>query len=314
MIYAGGVLTVTSQSSTGAEKTDCGSSVTVGCPAITTPSITPTSSSILTGGTVTYSITGSQSDLLYAVTSASSSTTNYAVSQWGTGGSLSVPTNAFNSIGTYNVLVSAVSFSGAGCLSSSPATIVVSAPLPVTLLYFTGRYENEQSKLTWETSMEDNVDHFAIERSDDGRLYTEIGTVKATGNSTTPIKYGYNDTKPVTNNAWYRLRTVDVDGVARYSNVIRIVNETRSITVLSVTPNPFESGLRVQVNSNKVSPATIRIVDLTGREMYRSNSVLSTGNNTISVQPTTTMANGVYVLQLIAGNEVILNQNIQKVK
>lgn len=314
IIYAGGVLTVTSQSSTGAEKTDCGSSTTVGCPALATPSITPTSSSILTGGTVNYSISNSTTGLLYAVTSSSSSTTNYAVSQWGTGSSLSVPTYAFNTVGTYNVLVSAVSFSGPACLSSSAASIVVSAPLPVTLLYFTGRYENEQSKLTWETSMEENVDHFAIERSDDGRQYTEIGTVKATGNSTTPIKYGYNDPKPVASGAWYRLRTVDIDGKARYSNVIRIVNETRSINVLSVTPNPFQSGLRVQVNSDKVVPATIRIVDLTGREMYRSNNILSTGNNTISVQPSTALANGIYVLQLIAGNEVILNQNIQKVK
>lgn len=314
MTYAGGVLTVTAQATGSAEKTDCSSSTTVTCPALGTPSISPTSSSILTGGSVTYNISNSTTGLLYAVTSSSSSTTNYAVSQWGTGSGLTMPTNTFNSVGTYNVLVSAVSFSGAGCLASAAATIVVSAPLPVTLLYFTGRYENEQSKLAWETSMEENVDHFAIERSDDGRQYAEIGTVKATGNSSTPIKYGYNDTKPVAKSAWYRLRTVDIDGKSRYSNAIRIVNETRSISVLSVTPNPFQSGLRVQVNSDKVLPATIRIVDLTGREMYRSNKVLSTGNNTILVQPSTALANGIYVLQLIAGNEVILNQNIQKMK
>jgi hypothetical protein len=107
---------------------------------------------------------------------------------------------------------------------------------------------------------------------------------------------------------------VDIDGKAKYSNVIRLVNDTRNITVLSVTPNPFENTLRVQVNSEKVSPATIRIVDLTGREMYRLNNVLTAGNNNISVYTSASLASGVYVLQLIADNEVILNQKIQKVK
>jgi hypothetical protein len=314
IIYAGGVLTVTAQSSGGAEKTDCSSSTTVACPTVATPSISPTSSNIITGATVTYNIGSSVSNLLYAVTSSASSTTNYAVSQWGTGSGLSMTTTAFNTVGTYNVLVSAVSFSGPGCLSSSAASIVVSAPLPVTLVNFTGRYDDGQSKLSWETSMEENVDHFAIERSDDGRQFTEIGTVKAAGNSVMPLKYGFNDPRSIANMAWYRLRTVDIDGKARYSNVIRLVNGIHSVTVLSVTPNPFISGLRLQVNSDKVLPSTIRIVDLTGREMYRSNNVLSVGNNTIPVQPATSLANGIYVLQLVAGTEVIYNQRIEKLK
>jgi hypothetical protein len=314
IIYAGGVLTVTAQATGSAEKTDCSSSTVVGCPAIPTPSITPTSSSILAGQTVPYQVTPSTSGFLYAVTSASSSTTNYTVSQWGTGSDLSMTTYPFNTAGTYNLLVSAVSFSGAGCLSSSAATVVVSTSLPVTLLYFTGRNEDGLSKLTWETTTEDQVDRFVVERSDDGRQFTEIGSVKATGNSNFRIKYDYTDSKPVVKYAWYRLRMVDIDGKVKYSNVIRLVNDVRNITVLSVTPNPFESTLRVQVNSDKVIPATIRIVDLTGREMFRLNNVLTAGNNNISVHPSTALANGVYVLQLIADDEVILNQKIQKVK
>ena len=314
MIYAGGVLTVTSQATGAAEKTDCSSSATVGCPTVPTPSITPTSSSILTGQTVTYTVTPSTTGLLYGVSSATSSTTNYTVSQWGTGSNLPMTTYAFNSAGTYNVLMNAYSFSGSGCLASSAATVTVSVALPVTLLYFTGHYEDGQSKLTWETTSEDQVDRFAIERSDDGRQFSEIGIVKATGNSSFRIKYDYTDSKPVVKNAWYRLRMVDIDGKYKYSNVIRLMNEVRSITVLSVTPNPFENALRVQVNSDRVSPAAIRIVDLTGREMYKSNNVLSAGNNNIMLHPSASLASGVYFLQLIADNEVILNQRIQKIK
>jgi len=313
-LYAGGVLTVTSQASGAAEKTDCSSSATIGCPTTATPSITPTSATIYTGQTVTYDVSNSASGLLYAVTSSASSTTNYAVSKWGTGSSLSIPTNTFTSAGTYNVLVSAVSFSGAGCLTSSPATITVNIILPVTLTYFTGRYIDDESQLQWETSMEDDVDHFAVERSDDGRVFAEIGAVKAAGNSTTQNKYVFTDSKPVINNAWYRLRTVDMDGKARYSNTIRLTNTISHISVLSVTPNPFENAVRVQVYADKVVPTATRILDLTGRELYRVNGILSTGNNNIILNPPGSLANGIYVLQLIAGNEVVWTQRIQKVK
>lgn len=312
-LYAGGVLTATTQANGAAERTNCGGSVTLSCATPVTPVITPTSSTIETGQTVTYNLTTTQPGIIYSVTDASAATTNYAVSQWGTGTGISLPTNTFNSVGTFNVLVKAVSLSGPGCVSAAAATISVSSALPLTLAYFTGRYENGHTQLSWETVMEDQVDHFAIERSEDGRQYIQIGTVKATGNSNRPIKYGFTDNKPVINNAWYRLRTVDIDGTATRSNVIRIANETRNMAVLSVTPNPFESMIRVQVYADKVAPAAIRIVDLTGREVYKLNGILSAGNNNILLQPGA-LAKGMYVLQLTAGNEVIWNQKIQKVK
>ncbi|WP_207512326.1 T9SS type A sorting domain-containing protein [Longitalea luteola] len=312
-LYAGGVLTATTQATGAAERTNCSGSVTVSCALPATPVISPTSSSIETGQTVTYNVTTTQSGIIYSVTDATTATTNYAVSKWGTGGGITLPTNIFNSVGTFNVLVKAVSLSGPGCVSSAAATITVSSALPVTLAWFTGRYVNGRSLLSWETVMEEQVDHFAIERSDDGRQYTQIGTVKAAGNSNTAIKYAYTDNKPVINNAWYRLRSVDIDGKSRYSNVIRIASETRDISVLSVTPNPFESTVRVQVYSSKVLPAAIRIVDVAGREMYKRNNMLAAGNNTIILHPAP-LAKGVYVLQLVAGHEVIWQQMMQKTK
>ncbi|OQP67701.1 T9SS type A sorting domain-containing protein [Niastella populi] len=313
-LYAGGVLTVTAQATGAAERTGCASSVTLSCATPTTPVIDPTSSTIQTGQTVTYNINTTQSGIIYSVTDATTGITNYAVSKWGTGGGLSLPTNVFNSVGTYNLLIKAVSLSGPGCLSSAAASITVSSVLPVTLTYFTGKYENGRSLLNWETAMEEHVDHFAIERSDDGRQFTEAGTVKATGNSNWRIKYAFADSKPVNGAVWYRLRTVDLDGASRYSNVIRLTNTASHVEVLSVTPNPFENVVRVQVYADKGLPTSVRLVDMTGREMYTVKSILSTGNNTISLNPSASLAKGVYVLQVIAGSEVVWSQRIQKAK
>lgn len=313
-IYPGGVLTVTTQATGAAEKTDCHSSVTVSCALPTTPVISPTSSTIQVGQSVTFGITTTQSGIVYSVTDAGSSTTNYAVSKWGTGSGLSLPTNTFNTTGTYNVLVNAISVSGAGCATTAAASIVVNSVLPITLSYFTGRYANNRSQLEWETVTEENVDYFAVERSNDGRQFIQIGTVKATGNSVNALKYAYNDNTPLNGTAWYRLRTVDNDLKAEYSNVIRLTNSTQSVLVLSVTPNPFESNMRMQVYSAKAMPVAIRITDINGRGLYKTNKVFSTGNNTISLNPPASLATGMYILQVISGSEVIWKQKVQKVK
>jgi hypothetical protein len=316
-LYPGGVLTVTTQATTtpvSAEKTDCSGSVTVGCALPTTPVISPTSSTIQVGQSVTYGITSTQSGVVYSVVDATSTTTNYAVSKWGTNGSLNLPTNTFTTAGTYNVLVSAISVSGVGCSTTAAASIVVNSALPITLSYFTGRYANNRSQLGWETVTEENVDYFAVERSNDGRQFTQIGTVKATGNSVSAIKYTYNDNTPLNGTAWYRLRTVDNDLKAEYSNVIRLTNTANSLLVLSVTPNPFESNMRMQVYSAKTVPAAIRITDINGRELYKTNKVFSPGNNTISLSPPASLATGMYILQVINGREVIWKQKVQKVK
>jgi hypothetical protein len=313
-LYPGGVLTVTSQAASSAEKTDCSSSVTVSCATPATPVISPTSSNINVGQAVTFTVTSAQSGIIYSVTGASAFTTNYAISKFGTGSNLSLPSNTFNSAGVYNVNVNAISLSGAGCLTSTAASISVAGALPVTLMYFTGYYVNDQTQLDWETATEENVEYFSVERSDDGRQFTEIGRVAAKGNSTASIKYTYTDHKAVTNTAWYRLRTVDNDLQWKYSNVVRITNAINSLRVQSVAPNPFENQLQLQVYTDKPMLTQVRISDMTGREVYSTNNMLSTGNNTMRISSLGSLSKGVYLLQLLHQHEVVYKQQVQKIR
>jgi Secretion system C-terminal sorting domain len=110
------------------------------------------------------------------------------------------------------------------------------------------------------------------------------------------------------------LKTVDIDARSEYSNVIRINNNSRNVNVLSVMPNPFESNIRLQVYANKSFPATIRIADLTGREMFRTSAIITAGNNNISLNLPVSLSKGMYLLQLISNNEVIWKQKIEKIK
>ncbi len=112
-----------------------------------------------------------------------------------------------------------------------------STPLPIRLLNFTANNENDEYvSLKWQTGMEENNDHFEIERSTDGTHFEKIITVKAVGNSSTIQSYSATDGKPARGLNFYRLKQVDIDNRYTYSPV-RTVKFGSGIAPL-IYPNP----------------------------------------------------------------------------
>lgn len=315
-LYPGGVLTCSSQASGGAEKTDCLSSVTISCASPVTPSINPLSASIHVGESTTFSVTNSVSGIIYSITDVPVGTTNYATSKFGTNGSLSMPTYTFSNVGTYNVLVKAISMDGPGCLSSAAATIQVTAiSLPVRLLSFNGQLVNSKAQLKWATASEQNTDHFSVERSEDGTNFHAIGRVSAVGNSNNTVQYSFADQQSVAKTVWYRLQMVDKDGKFTTSQVLRLSTTAgKGTQVLSVMPNPFENDIQLVIQSEKSQSVTVKLVDIAGREVYRANKSINAGNNTIIISSLSNLSKGMYVLKVVNNKEELFTGRVNKLR
>lgn len=315
-LYPGGVFTCTSQATGGAEKTDCASSATVGCASPAIPNINPTSFNIISGQSAIFSVTNSISGIIYSVTDVPVGTTNYATSKFGNNGSLSLPTYTFNSAGNYNLLVKAISLDGPGCLSSSAASITVTAAtLPVKLLYFNGEYGSGQSKLIWATSMEQNTDHFSVERSNDGARFYAIGRVAAAGNSNGNLTYSYTDKQSISQTAWYRLQIVDRDGKLTTSQVIRLLNsDSKVLHLVGVLPNPFENDLQLMIQADRSQALSIQLLDIAGREVYHVVKSVSAGSNMVILSSLSHLSKGLYVLRVMNGKEVLITKRVNKAK
>src|SRR5688572_14624639 len=71
------------------------------------------------------------------------------------------------------------------------------SPLPITLIFFKVQEQHDFVRLTWATGSELNFDKFFIERSLDGKDFSEIDSLKGSGMSVTRRDYSFDDKSPI---------------------------------------------------------------------------------------------------------------------
>lgn len=103
-----------------------------------------------------------------------------------------------------------------------------------------------------------------VERSPDGEAFAKVGTLAAVANSATPHAYALlAATLPAgASRFYYRLRKVNLDGMAHYS-VVRAVALTGVAASLSLYPNPARGGAATLLGA---TPGTVMtVLDALGR-------------------------------------------------
>src|SRR5579862_2842805 len=117
--------------------------------------------------------------------------------------------------------------------------------------------------------MEKDNNHFDLERSSDGINFEKVGTVVGSGTTTLLRNYEYtDDIEGLSGIIYYRLKDVDNDGSFGYSKIVALRVVGSSLTAsFSVYPNPFESSLKVLVNSNSANEAIINLINTAGQRL-----------------------------------------------
>ena len=160
----------------------------------------------------------------------------------------------------------------------------VSAPVPVTLVDFYASEKSGKTLLQWATVTEVNSSYFEVQRSNNGLNYESIGTVNATGNSSTRIDYQLMDYYPLLGVNYYRLRIVDKDGQFEYSKIVSINfrnnANTGSFEIKSAVIN--NKTLKINVSSSKPQSAVLGLYDAAGRAIFVSDITLQKGVNNIN--------------------------------
>jgi hypothetical protein len=160
------------------------------------------------------------------------------------------------------------------------------AQLPLKMVSFSAVLNNSKTELTWKTVSESIVSHFEVEKSLDGRNFTETGIVLARGNETDLTTYQFFD--PINTDqegvVYYRIRSVDVDGKYQYSDVriIRVSKQAQKNISILTYPNPVTNELRISIpNEWQNKKVVYEILNVNGQ--LAKKTVVTSGSQTETV-------------------------------
>ena len=189
-----------------------------------------------------------------------------------------------------------------GAIAKDTITIAVGAVLPVRLTEFSAIRRNNNNHLQWKTTMESNCSHFVIERSADGRSFSEIGTVSARGNSSSPVDYFFTDNESSKATFYYRLRIVDLDGRFEHSRTVYLIVKNPGVKSISILQAIYAGGnTQINVSSEKDQPFQVVVTDASGRVVMNKSVKGVTGVNFVTGPAV--ISRGIYYVKVIAVNE-----------
>ncbi|WP_353719877.1 T9SS type A sorting domain-containing protein [Dyadobacter sp. 676] len=119
-------------------------------------------------------------------------------------------------------------------------------PFPVRLVDFKAQLLENDALLSWQTVEEVNFSHFELQRSEDGRNYHTIATVKPSAGSL-PGRYSFTDTQldeVLAPNVYYRLKMTDTDGTFAYSTIRELATPDATAVLY---PNPVADVVEVKL-------------------------------------------------------------------
>lgn len=185
-------------------------------------------------------------------------------------------------------------------------------PLPVQLSSFSARIVSTQTVvLEWSTMTELNNYGFYVERRVEGEEeFREIANSFIPGHGTTlePQHYSFTDAAAAEGVQFYRLRQVDLDGSAQYSDPIR-VDVVTSVTDHQIPtefaleqnyPNPFNPTTVIRYSTPTNAHVSLKLYNLLGQEVKTLvNERVEAGTRSVMLDASG-LSSGVYIYRLHA--------------
>jgi hypothetical protein len=170
--------------------------------------------------------------------------------------------------------------------------------LPVELVEFKARLQDQKILLEWSTAAEINNEYFTLERSKDGRNYQTVAVVAGAGNTRELSRYNFSDRTPLPGLSYYRLKQTDYDGASRYSKPLSVSNaqpiakpspasgmgsgnaeNAVGLHVVAMGPNPFEKSFFADFDLSSAGLLTIQLMDMQGKIFETKTIEGVIGNN-----------------------------------
>ncbi len=177
---------------------------------------------------------------------------------------------------------------------------VSAGPLPVTYKSVKAYKQANNIAVEWTVENEINISKYEVEKSEDGVSFTKVNVTIATGANRNSTTYTWLDTKPLSGNNFYRIRSVSPDGSIEYSNVV-LVKMGNAPSGISVYPNPVVNGIIGAEFKNMPSGVyRINLINQLGQTVFSKTINHAAGSSLQNIQPDNKLAAGIYQMEVTA--------------
>ncbi len=161
--------------------------------------------------------------------------------------------------------------------------------------------------VNWEVSPENNIIQYEVEKSLNGRTFTQIAVLPAKSGvraaATSVEAYNYLDVSPSLDDNFYRIKAIMQSGVTKYSLIAKVFVE-RGKNGVYFYPNPSNGKT---INMHMFNEATginnIQLVNSLGQVVYKTQVSHSGGSLNVTLQ-LNNVAAGVYNFRVTNGSKM----------
>lgn len=172
----------------------------------------------------------------------------------------------------------------------SRITVANEAPLPLTLIKFSGKDYSGYNELNWTTGFEENIEKYIVEYTLNGTDYQtagELGSKYGSAGGTYTFKHNINNQQVIR----YRLRITELDHKQSFSPIISIGEVSKKR--IQVYPTIVSAG---SINIISTLPVMrLSVFTLEGKEVYAKYMAGSTGYTSV---PLSGLRKGMYLMKL----------------
>jgi hypothetical protein len=184
--------------------------------------------------------------------------------------------------------------------------------LPVKLTIFSAMKQEKGVMLSWSTAMEQDFSHFVLERSFNGKDFTDLVLVMTKGNTATGDNYNWLDrlTSPASGLVYYRLRLVENTGKSSFSDIRMIKFGTDAgALALQVFPNPTRSSVYLTLPAAwQGKQVGFRVVTMTGSTIISRSAGSASQTEVLDVDK---IPDGFYLIEASCEG-IIIRQKLMK--
>lgn len=157
---------------------------------------------------------------------------------------------------------------------------------------FRGTLAGQKAYLTWNTANEENLSHYTIEKSRDGRVFVPVDNVAA--KNLPAAFYNFTDPADINGDVYYRLKMVQADGLFKYSSIV-LVSAHAYFGVINVQ-NPFGNQLRADIIMPEAGIVNTVLHNDKGQQVRIYKKELNKGYNQVTLDGLSGLPNGMYFI------------------